>query len=275
MKKVLFPLLLILFFTACKKETSPELLSEEIAGTATKGKIAVCHYDKETGTSHTITINENALKAHLAHGDLLGDCSAVLVTICDQDWMVKNLDVSTYRDGTLIPQVTTFAELLAASNAGTGAWLYYNNNPANGAIYGKLYNWYAVNDSRGLAPAGWHIPANAEWVTLSDCLGGAAVAGGKMKTTGTIEDATGLWRAPNTDATNSSGFSALPGGNDLTFAISTTTTSLGYAGIWWSSEQLDATRGYAVALTHSNGTILLPPPIVPKVYGLSVRCVRD
>src|SRR5665647_2153473 len=126
------------------------------------------------------------------------------VTICTQVWMLKNLDVSTYRNGDLIPEVT---DQTAWATLTTGAWCYNNNDPAVGVIYGKLYNWYAVNDPRGLAPTGWHVPSDAEWTTLSTCLGGDAVAGGAKKETGTTH-----WTSPNTGATNSSGFTALPGG---------------------------------------------------------------
>ena len=130
--------------------------------------------------------------------------SSDYVTIGTQDWTNKNLEVTTYRNGDVIAQITNTTDW---ANATTGAWTYYNNDAANGAIYGKLYNWYAVTDPRGLAPAGWHVPTDAEWTTLIDYLGGVLVAGGKMKSTGTT-----YWRIPNTDATNSSGFSALPGG---------------------------------------------------------------
>src|ERR1035437_8570614 len=126
------------------------------------------------------------------------------VTICTQVWMLKNLDVSTYRNGDLIPKVTTTTAWDALT---TGAWRWCNNDPAMGVIYGKLYNWYVVNDPRGLAPTGWHVPSDAEWTTLSTCLGGYAVAGGAMKETGTTH-----WTSPNTGATNSSGFTGLPGG---------------------------------------------------------------
>src|SRR5690606_33259564 len=104
----------------------------------------------------------------------------------------------------VIPQVT---DPTIWGNLTTGAWCYYNNDPANEIIYGKLYNWYAVNDPRGLAPVGWHIPSDSEWTILTDYLGGFEVAGGKMKETGTTH-----WANPNIGADNSSGFTGLPGG---------------------------------------------------------------
>ena len=262
MKKFLSPLLAILLFTACKK---PD-------------KIKVCHYDVVSGTSKTIEVYPNALAVHLAHGDLLGDCPAVLSsTICDQDWMVKNLDVTTYRNGDPIPQVidpSAWAELT------TGAWCYYDNDPANSAIYGKLYNWYAVNDPRGLSPVGWHVPSDAEWTMLSNCLGGYSIAGGKMKSTGTLEAGTGLWLSPNTDATNSSGFTGLPGG------IRTGDLAIDFSGInrsayWWSSTSYSIDRAWSrqalFDLSILDWGIGIPsgePPFL-KNNGMSIRCVRD
>src|ERR1700750_2369551 len=101
------------------------------------------------------------------------------VTIGTQVWMEKNLDVTRYRNGDKIPQVKDFAQW-AKLTTGAGCW--YNNDSATGAVYGRLYNWYAINDSRGLAPEGWHVPSDSEWYVVSDFLGKGA--GGKMKETG-------------------------------------------------------------------------------------------
>ncbi|RYY08664.1 MAG: hypothetical protein EOO04_39670, partial [Chitinophagaceae bacterium] len=152
MRKLLVVLTGFMLFVSCNKRD-------------VHTKIEICHFDGKKGKSQTITINANAWPAHQAHGDIPGSCSAPLVTkICDQVWTVKNLDVTTYRNGDPIPQVT---DPNAWATARTGAWCYYDNDPSNGAIYGKLYNWYAVNDARGLAPAGWHVPSDAEWNTLT------------------------------------------------------------------------------------------------------------
>ena len=102
------------------------------------------------------------------------------VTIGTQTWTSKNLDISTYRNGEVIPEVQDSA---AWANLTTGAWCYYENSTAKGTIYGKLYNWYAVNDPRGLAPKGYHIPSDAEWTILTDYLGGDSIAGKQMKST--------------------------------------------------------------------------------------------
>ncbi|HNW99007.1 MAG TPA: fibrobacter succinogenes major paralogous domain-containing protein [Bacteroidales bacterium] len=148
------------------------------------------------------------------------------VKIGTQVWMVENLNVSHFRNGEIIPEAKTAEEWKEAGNKKQPAWCYYDNNPDNGKIYGKLFNWYAVNDSRGLAPLGWHIPSDDEWTMLTEFLGGESYAGGKMKEAGTLH-----WESPNYGADNSSGFTAIPGGsrnlNGLFHGI-------GIAGDFWS-----------------------------------------
>jgi len=188
--------------------------------------------------------------------------STTTVTICAQVWMTKNLDVTTYRNGDAIPQVT---DATAWANLTTGAWCYYNNDPANGPIYGKLYNWYAVNDTRGLAPTGYHVPSDGEWTTLETCLGGSSVAGGAMKEAGLMH-----WLSPNTGATNSSGFAGLPGGSrgsDGTFI------SIGGDGGWWSSTENDTAGAWYRYLYYFNSSV--NSFYYDKTFGFSVRCLRD
>ena len=140
----------------------------------------------------------------------------------------------------------------------------------NGAIYGKLYNWYAVNDPRGLAPKGWHVPSHQEWTILADCLGAVNVAGGKLKKTGTTH-----WLAPNTGATNSSGFTALPGGIKLPagnfFDVINT------SGHWWSSTEADVTPEDIDAWARNIDNIgaYIGDANQIKRCGMSVRCVKD
>jgi uncharacterized protein (TIGR02145 family) len=121
--------------------------------------------------------------------------------------MAVNLDVDHFRNGDRIPEAKTKEEWKYAGERGLPAWCYYDNDPANGRVYGKLYNIYAVNDPRGLAPEGWHMTSDREWDVLMDYLFGTEVAGGKLKETGTTH-----WQSPNHGATNESSFSALPGG---------------------------------------------------------------
>jgi uncharacterized protein (TIGR02145 family) len=194
------------------------------------------------------------------------------VTIGTQTWTTKNLDVATYSDGTVIPQVTDPTAWTALT---TGAWCYYNNDSATGTTYGKLYNWYAVagihdtdpnTPNKKLAPTGYHIPSDAEWTTLTTYLGGEEVAGGKMKETGTS-----LWNFPNQDATNSSGFTGLPGGYRVYDGCCFET--IGYGGFWWSSSEDGTTNAWSRYLDYYGGFALSFN--YNKLSGFSVRCLRD
>ena len=122
------------------------------------------------------------------------------IKIGNQIWMNKNLNVDHYRNGDTIPEITNGVEW---PNLTTGAWCYYHNSDSLGNIYGKLYNWYAVNDPRGLAPQGWHVATDSDWIVLVNYLGGPDIAGGKLK-----EEGTRHWLIPNSGANNQSGFSA-------------------------------------------------------------------
>jgi uncharacterized protein (TIGR02145 family) len=185
------------------------------------------------------------------------------VTIGTQVWMVENLKTTKYRNGDPIPNVPDGTDY-AWYNLTTGAYCWMNNNAASyKAVYGALYNYYAVTDSRYLAPAGWHIPTGDEWRTLLTYIGGAN-SGGKIRETGNAH-----WQGSNTSATNVTGFTALPGG----LADIGGFASPGYAGLWWSSttdsfgDPLD-TEAY----TNSDIFDLMWRS---KYDGLSVRCLRD
>ena len=160
------------------------------------------------------------------------------VLIGTQTWNRKNLNVTTYRDGTPIPEVK---DATAWASLTTGAWCHYNNDPANDAIYGKLYNWYAVNNSRGLAPSGFHVPTNTELSAVSD-----------MK--------------------NPNGFAGLPGGQRL---FNGEFVQIGEVGKWWSSslEQFDSNSALFRNLNYSNGSV--GGFNDSKPYGSSVRCVSN
>ena len=179
------------------------------------------------------------------------------VSIGKQVWTTKNLEVETYRNGEAIPQVQDAA---AWSKLSIGAWCYYENKTANGTTYGKLYNWYAVNDPRGLAPKGYHIPKDAEWTILSENLGDQA--GTKMKSnTGWIDDGNG---------TNTSGFAGLPGGCRDGYG---SFANVGAGGYWWSSSESDASDAWYRILTFNNGDVYSYYDY--KRAGFSVRCLRD
>jgi uncharacterized protein (TIGR02145 family) len=173
------------------------------------------------------------------------------VTIGSQKWMAENLDVDTFRNGEKIPEAKTNEQWEAAYKSQKAAWCYYNNNPDNGKRFGRLYNWYAVNDSRGLAPDGMHIPSHIEWQTLVINLGGESVAFSKMK--------------------SSTGFSALPGGER--YYLDCSFLKMGEIGFWWSSTKQDSYNawyhalhfGYSQVGTDNGG----------MNTGFSVRCVID
>jgi len=134
------------------------------------------------------------------------------IPTCIDTWMIENFSGTTFRNGNIIPQATNSTEWSDATTNETPAWCYYNFDSNNGPIYGKLYNWYVVSDNRGIGPVGYVVPSESDWDVIESCLGGNAIAGGKMKTTGTTDDNTGLWNSPNVGATNDSGFYGVPSG---------------------------------------------------------------
>ena len=184
------------------------------------------------------------------------------VQIGDQLWMAENLKVTKYRDGTAIP---TGLSNSSWGNTSSGAYAVYDDNEANADTYGYLYNWYAVDDSRNIAPEGWHVPTDAEWTTLTDYLGGESVAGGKLKEAGTEH-----WNSPNTGATNESGFTALPGGQRNYY--NGDYDDMGGYGFFWSSTENTSTSAWGRILVyyHSEGV----RSSGDKQDGFSVRCLR-
>ena len=225
------------------------------------------------------------------------------VKIGTQTWTTENLNVSTFRNGYPIMEAKTNEEWNQANENKQPAWCYYENDPKNGAKYGKLYNWYAVNDPRGLAPAGWHVPSDAEWTILSDFLGGGMTAGKKMKSLSGWNSYTsgGSKTCPNCaswneeyrkkvpchtckdsrsvsaptithsgNGTNSSAFSGLPGG--LRYSVGYFRL-IGNDGYWWSRTESLTSGAYDRGLGHSND--LLDSFYGYEGEGLSVRCLRD
>lgn len=196
------------------------------------------------------------------------------VTICNQTWTKSNLNVSHYRNGDEIPQVT---DPSAWANLTTGAWCYYNNDPVNGGIYGKLYNWYAVNDPRGLAPVGYHIPSDIEWRTLTTCLGGEIVAGGKMKESASSQTDAYSWYY-DSEATNSSGFSARPASWRYTESSGTQfggNKPIKMDAIWWSSTGYESGVASLRNIQASSNSLIIQVFSHIKSNGLSIRCVKD
>ncbi|UCE19682.1 MAG: hypothetical protein JSV84_04880 [Gemmatimonadota bacterium] len=196
------------------------------------------------------------------------------VTIGTQVWMAENLKVTRFRNGATIPIITDSTDW---SNLSTGAYCNYENNSNNATTYGRLYNWYAVNDSGNIAPGGWHVPSDDEWKQLEMYLGMSQEEadaaglrgtdeGGKLKETGTAH-----WEDPNTGATNESGFSALPGGSrhwDGKFAV------MGSFAAFWCSTDSNSYQGWSRSLGYFNSMVFRGGSS-DKRTGLSVRCVKD
>ena len=186
------------------------------------------------------------------------------VTIGTQVWMVENLKTTKYRNGDPIPNVT---DNLNWSNLTTGAYCNYNNNSNNSTTYGRLYNWYAVNDNRNIAPTGWHIPSDAEWDILKTFLGDPNTAGGKLKETGTSH-----WLSPNTGATNEYNFTGLPG--EWRSNVDGSFSPLGGCnGYWWSGTEKDASSSWFRNVNYNAATIYIF--YTHKASAASVRCVKD
>jgi len=186
------------------------------------------------------------------------------VKIGNQWWMAENLKVTCYRNGDVIPNISDNAQW---ANLKTGAYCNYGNSPVTADTYGRLYNWYAIKDYRGLAPVGWHVPTDKEWQMLVDYLGGSSVSGVKLRESGTTH-----WNSSkNGEGSNESGFTALPGGFriatkglydgiGITALFWTSTESNSMEAIWWG---LSFSLPYAWRLTEL------------KNAGLSVRCIKD
>ena len=260
MKKIFILLVVTSSILACKKTTTTT----------------------PTSTTNSVTCGDNPNIKFTCIGTPIGkfgDCITDVdgnvyktVTIGTQTWMAENLKVSKYNDGTTIPKVT---DSIQWSKLNTGAYCYYNNDFSNNAKYGKLYNWYVINlktsGNKNICPIGWHIPSYTEWTTLTDYLGGTAVAGGKMKEVGTSN-----WNTPNTKASNISLFTAIPGGvryeNEQFIAI-------GDGGGWWTTEEYYSTynsyndSAWFMALPNDDGGVVYK--FFNKSYGQSVRCIKN
>jgi uncharacterized protein (TIGR02145 family) len=227
-------------------------------------------YGSEVSFKTSISGGDNGIifNPNLAYGTMTDIDGNVYKTIQigTQTWMAENLKTTKYRDGTSIPiemDSTSWSKLT------TGAYCNYNNDANNSIIFGRLYNWYAVNDSRKIAPIGWHIPTYDEWATLANYLGGRSVAGGKLKEIGTSH-----WKVLNTGATNETGFTALPGGRrTLSNVRNGVFEDLGFSGLWWSSTETMSATAFARDMNYASTDVFIYDS--GKSDGYSVRCVKD
>ncbi len=186
------------------------------------------------------------------------------VTIGKQVWMKENLKVTKYCNGDIIGTTTPATLDITGEKAPKYQWAY-NGDEGNVAVYGRLYTWYALTDSRKVCPAGWHLPSDEDWTALTTFLGGDRIAGGKLKETGAAH-----WIRPNTGATNETGFTALPGsyrGSNGTF------NHLGNFGGWWSSAEFNTYSAWPRYMTHIVGYV--GKYGYGKDIGFSVRCLKD
>ena len=184
------------------------------------------------------------------------------VQIGYQVWMVENLNVSHFQNGAVIPEVTGHKEWKEYGEESKPAWCYYDNDPANGDKYGKLYNWYAVIHPGGLAPGGWHIPGDEEWTRLIKYLGGFTLAGEKLAFTNKSVKGLPLFYQI--------GFNALPGGYRK---LNGFFSYLGYCGFWWSSTERIPDNAWVRYIYFNNHDVNRGS--FNKKSGFSVRCLRD
>jgi uncharacterized protein (TIGR02145 family) len=198
--------------------------------------------------------------------DIDGNVYGIL-TIGTQVWMAENLKTTKYRNGDAIPNIT---DSLIWNHLSTGAYCDYDNTPSNSIIYGKLYNWYTVDDPRNLCPSGWHAPKGTEWTTLLDFLEWNNITGGKLKETGLAH-----WNYPNTGANNESGFTALPGGLRAPYGF----IHIINTGVWWAARDYwwnDSTGPLSIYLWYNRSDF---GPIFTSIKGKndgeSVRCLKD
>jgi uncharacterized protein (TIGR02145 family) len=198
------------------------------------------------------------------------------VKIGSQVWMAENLRTTKYTDGSNIPVVSNVAEWSATYHTSDKKPMmcWYNNDQVTYTAnkFGALYNWYAIspasNGNKNICPMGWHVPTDEEWTTLINYLGGESVAGGKMKTVGTQ-----LWQPPNSDATNSSGFSALPSGNRNADGFGGSFFEINATTAYWTSTDIGPFDSWARSLRYDNSNTVRFS--ANKSYGYSVRCIKD
>lgn len=185
-----------------------------------------------------------------------------VVKIGSQTWMAENIKTSKFRNGDDIMNITNNTDWGTYT---ISSWCNYNHDATTGSNYGKLYNWFAVSDSRNIAPVGWHMATDTEWSLLTTFLGGESSSGGKLKQTDIV-----MWSSPNTLATNQTGFTALPAGRRLT---SGQFSNIGLNGYWWSLTENGTSYAWYRHMQNSSSAVVRD--YYNKNVGFSVRCVKD
>jgi len=189
--------------------------------------------------------------------------------IGEQEWMTENLNVSTFRNGDPILETKSDEEWISAGKEGIPAWCYYDNDPENGDKYGKLFNWYAVGDPRGLAPEGWHVPTDEEWTDLIDFLGGGHMASIKMMS---IKESD--WDDEWT-GNNESGFNGIPGGIRTCELDVPEFMNKGYTAFYWSSSQYATYHCWYRSFPSEDSGVYRDADEGGKEEGMAVRCIKN
>jgi uncharacterized protein (TIGR02145 family) len=216
------------------------------------------------GTGYGEQISFNTMTGTVT--DIDGN-SYYTITIGNQEWMSENLKVTKYQNGDPIPEIEDDVIWGGLTTDGSCT----NRNVENfSGIYGRLYNWYAVIDKRNVCPSGWHVPSDGEWTILTTFLGGESVAGRIMKEGGTTH-----WAAPNTGATNETGFTALPGGARCRCYGGMAFYDVSGTGYWWSSSQQSTSTSWYRYIYHNSINVYRSFFMLDEKMGISVRCVRD
>lgn len=185
------------------------------------------------------------------------------VDVGDMVWMQNNLDINTFANGDKIPEIESDKEWEEYGEKGWAAWCYYDNDPTNGKVLGRLYNWHAVNDSRGLCPEGWHIPTDEEWTKLTEILGGSLYAGEQLKSDMG-------WKLGGEPGTNSSKIAILPGGTRNKDGFF---NSAGRSAYLWSSTPINEWDARDRGFEYNSTQIVRD--YSDRGIGFSCRCVKD
>jgi uncharacterized protein (TIGR02145 family) len=193
------------------------------------------------------------------------------IIIGNQEWLAENLNTANYQNGDPIIEMVTNSDWSSASQ---GGWCYYGNLPSNDEVYGKLYNWHAVVDSRNVCPAGFHVPDDNDWNEVKSVLipivGSIELVGNALKSSGTLQQGDGLWNEPNTGANNLSQFNGIPGGTRFGSGGYYQMSNKGY---WWSSTTLGNNSARFISMSSDSTSV--HHTTAPEESGFSVRCMRD
>jgi uncharacterized protein (TIGR02145 family) len=260
---------IILLFMSCNQDEEDNALDNNSGGNGIGNNQASAEHSCGAPNVHNPNISYGTMT------DQEGNTYKTVV-IGEQEWMAENLNTSIYRNGDEITGNLSNAEWLMAGDNQQDAWAYYNNDSINECPYGRLYNWYSVSDPRNLCPTGWHVPTDEEWGQLIDLLDPTAdggnswpnSAGGKLKSAGSQ-----YWQSPNIEATNETGFSALPGGGRASYGSWASIGTINTGGQWWTAT--GNSPDYAINTDMVSDEGAANRAINHKGCGFAIRCIKD